>query len=80
MICFGIWNSIQDTYIYLPRAQSNRLSLRRRRDDLALAYGIQSKVVAFVFLFSFGYRNLFLFDRDRDVPHTNIFFHIVLLI
>ncbi|KAK9134812.1 hypothetical protein Syun_011433 [Stephania yunnanensis] len=34
MICFGIWNSIQDTYIYLPRAQSNRLSLRRRRDDL----------------------------------------------
>ncbi|KAK9161057.1 hypothetical protein Syun_007398 [Stephania yunnanensis] len=27
------------------RAQSNRLSLRRRRDDLALAYGIQSKVL-----------------------------------
>ncbi|KAK9151351.1 hypothetical protein Syun_009660 [Stephania yunnanensis] len=25
---------MRDTYIFLPRAQSNRLSLRRRRDDL----------------------------------------------
>ncbi|KAK9150647.1 hypothetical protein Syun_008956 [Stephania yunnanensis] len=71
MICFGIWNSIQDTYIYLPRAQSNRLSLRRRRDDLLWHMEFNPRLLLLFLFFHFCFLLLLGTTTGRlfDIKH-----------